>query len=1200
MNNQARKWLKVIEERKFNADDGLWLEELVCDLGHQIPEWDFVRVMHWSEWQDRDKYFPGVKPNDIGIDSVGVRPDQSLVAIQCKARSADRDLVKRDVESFLSAIGSDIWSECWIVSNVKFSAKVEQIVLGLHNERPFKLVDFVEPVRQLALSETGSYMDDPELTSMQDEAVANTVKYLKEHAQLGRVDWNFGESRGHIVMPCGTGKTRVAYRVMKKLVKSNQLVIVLVPSIALVSQIKREFQKMAKRDDLDMRTLAICSDSTAGIASTSTDENRVSIEKDRTADTGFVRSYEVVGATASNEGQVKDWLSEHTNCGSVMALFSTYQSAHHTAGGLNKLGLTAKLVIADEAHRTAGIRKISPSNPRLQERIRNFTLCHDKDRFPATYRLYQTATPRIYGKSTISEIDPRWEVRSMNDEATFGPELFRLSYRDAVERNLLSDYRIIAWAIGDSESKDATRIAEQLNKEANDQNSEKPKWTTALAMRALTMAAFLAGVLPNTQIKSMIAFCNRTKYSSDLVNAIQSQPVREWVAKYFEIQGLDVVPNLYKVAHVDASHATTVRNEVLNDLSTATIDSPFAISNVGIFGEGTDSPDLSAVAFLQPRKSPVDVIQAVGRVMRKSPNKSIGYILVPVVIPPNCDPEHFLKSSSPEEGWQELGQILQALRAHDGRIENQLQDLIEIYLPSQQGETREHLLIVEESRNQTRVFKKTTRVRDIENIIAPRNEDDSSDVLERLHKSEGDLHEIIDIEEFDEAVPPSTVTAVRVKRDGTPRVEKYLYTPVEDLKLGDSSGSLWQPDATIETGKKIIKDDKRGRGRMRTPKRNGVSSQLLRQEKVGSNIVKLGGLKLIESDLHLNLLEKSGLMPGPSRDLNLIRETVNAVAFLLRSEGLENTLAKELHMTQIRARNTGAADACAVTAVIWVNAAIMHARLSDSNLPELRSVPSLEKAICETNPAKGIMQAWQEILACDYRPIFKIALDLLTEIAFDHRAGVFDALRRTAKDATFLAGQYADMGMDHAGELFNKVMGNQQSDGAFFTRPIAAAMLSELVLYATRENDWLDESTWENIRCFDPACGSGTLLIAMLNAIKIRIRKAGGNDQILHKFHRKAVEELLLGMDINEVSLQLAACQFMIGNMNVKYDRLNLHKMSYGGDGSKPDLTSVRTGSVEVLRDPTIAKYDRILEEMDYPSENIQLSLQSCGGGGRP
>ena len=394
----AHEWLKLIEQHAENAGDGKWLEDLICDVGPDIPEWDFVKVEHWADWQDREKVFPISKPRDVGIDNVGTRGDGSYVAIQCKARRAEspNDLTNVDLGSFTQTAADQVWVERWVVSNAQFSAGIKES--NARNEaRPLKLVDFLQPVRTLAAAVE---FDDAELTEMQDEAVTCALRHLNRHSKIGRRDWNPGEARGHLVMPCGTGKTRVAYRVMKGLAKNNEITIVLVPSIALVSQIKREFQALAQRDGLPLRTLAVCSDSTAGRTEAKGNRFEDGVDKkiaqDPSIDLSKTHSYEIVGDTATNEQRVVEWLQKHQNDDSMLAIFSTYQSGHNTAAGLRELGLKARLMICDEAHRTAGIKKI----PQDGERIRNFTLCHDKDQFPATFRLYQTATPRVYKFST--------------------------------------------------------------------------------------------------------------------------------------------------------------------------------------------------------------------------------------------------------------------------------------------------------------------------------------------------------------------------------------------------------------------------------------------------------------------------------------------------------------------------------------------------------------------------------------------------------------------------------------------------------------------------------------------------------------------------------------------------------------------------------------------------------------------------------
>ena len=149
--------------------------------------------------------------------------------------------------------------------------------------------------------------------------------------------------------------------------------------------------------------------------------------------------------------------------------------------------------------------------------------------------------------------------------------------------------------------------------------------------------------------------------------------------------------NKYTLEHLDAGSGIMARDSAKEKLMNASKESPFGVLNVGIFGEGTDAPSLSAVAFLEARKSPIDVVQAVGRAMRTAPDKELGYIICPILIPPDVNPEDWLLTSNMEDGWRELGQILLAMRAHDQRIEDELADLLHLYLPSE-PETEESII----------------------------------------------------------------------------------------------------------------------------------------------------------------------------------------------------------------------------------------------------------------------------------------------------------------------------------------------------------------------------------------------------------------------------------------------------------------------------------------------------------------------------
>ena len=160
-------------------------------------------------------------------------------------------------------------------------------------------------------------------------------------------------------------------------------------------------------------------------------------------------------------------------------------------------------------------------------------------------------------------------------------------------------------------------------------------------------------------------------------------------------------------------------------------------------------------------------------------------------------------------------------------------------------------------------------------------------------------------------------------------------------------------------------------------------------------------------------------------------------------------------------------------------------------------------------------------------------------------AGLERALRHIAAEAERIAESYADMGADHAGPLFNRVMGNQASDGAFFTRPVAASIAARLTLDACGDADWSEVQVWRDHKIADLACGSGTLLAAMLTDMKRRAEEEGADTTRLAELQRLGVEETIKGLDINPVSLQLAASQLTAGNQEIRYRSMGLHLMPY-------------------------------------------------------
>ena len=244
----------------------------------------------------------------------------------------------------------------------------------------------------------------------------------------------------------------------------------------------------------------------------------------------------------------------------------------------------------------------------MDKKLRDFTVCHDELRMPARYRVYQTATPRSYNTNGKVKRNYDWVVRNMDDETVFGVELYRRSYAEAVAHGWLTDYRIIALGVND---KDAYRLANEL---AQKQTGRKGL-TTADFLKGLALALAMGGGLRHdgVSVHSSISFMNTVKASREMTDVLNSQAVREWVQQRLSEAGHEGPIAHYTFEHLDASHRVTKREMAKTLLFEGSDEEPYGILNVGIFGEGVDAPSLSAVGFLEPRKSPVEVIQAVGR-----------------------------------------------------------------------------------------------------------------------------------------------------------------------------------------------------------------------------------------------------------------------------------------------------------------------------------------------------------------------------------------------------------------------------------------------------------------------------------------------------------------------------------------------------------------------------------------------------------
>ncbi len=367
--------VREVAEMSPKHTDGKWLEYLTVKAGPYLKEWDIAECYPWDKWTERQEHFPGVNKKDIGIDLVAVRlSDGGHIAIQCKSRRLDENgqgspVSKKEIDSFASTSSGEFWAERWIVTNGNnpVNSNVRQTVKM--TGKPIKTVHIANDLQQQqdafahedVVHEQCAHCSDVHSegekrrqtkTCMQNEAVAESVRILREHEQSDSGGLPAGQARGKIILPCGTGKTRISLRIVEELTPPGELSIVLCPSIALVAQIRREY---LQRTETNIRPLAVCSDKTAGFDPEK--ESSQNTATDPTADKSFVSESEVKGKVTTDPQEIADWMKEGRSTDRISVIFGTYQSGRAIADALKETGVTAKVLIADEAHRTAGLRR---------------------------------------------------------------------------------------------------------------------------------------------------------------------------------------------------------------------------------------------------------------------------------------------------------------------------------------------------------------------------------------------------------------------------------------------------------------------------------------------------------------------------------------------------------------------------------------------------------------------------------------------------------------------------------------------------------------------------------------------------------------------------------------------------------------------------------------------------------------------------
>ncbi|MDE0659878.1 MAG: DEAD/DEAH box helicase family protein [Gammaproteobacteria bacterium] len=1018
---------RIRTESRDESEKGRWFEQLFARIALQQPEFEIDGIWRWVDWPEREE-LTGLDGRDIGIDLVARRTSGEWVAIQCKCHDERGTLGKGHIDKFFGGSQQPVFGLRWIVATCRWGPIAERAIRNAYPQ--ITQVDFRQYLH-VQLEERDAERPVQEPWPLQADAIEDAVEGLTNH------------ERGRLVMACGTGKTFTALRIAEQVVAEGQRILFAAPTIALVSQARREWLRQTTRK---LRCIVVCSDPTAGGRQENEDIRISELECPVSTDPS------VIAQSLRSDGPTR-------------VVFCTYHSLRRVTEAQAGHGAPRfDLAIADEAHRTTGALRGRSIAGRV-----NFQEFHDGQRLLAEKRLYMTATPRIYTARSKSRLASKGiKVVDMGDQQVYGPQFHLLPFAKAVEHRILSDYRVIVLGVGRASVTPALRRRLEVLSPAT---SPKNAPTTNDMTRVLGVSLAVNGVTEGTaieqpgQLPRTLAFANSIERSKWYAKALmESEVLRATTRRISDGRAMKVVAR-----HLDASASALQRNQELRALASADREGYCRIvCNVKLFTEGVDVPSLDAVAFLDPRDSQVDVVQAVGRVMRKAPGKRFGYIIIPVIIEPGRDVVAALERGT--EGYRTVGRVLRALQAHDGRLAETPARFIRVYEPTQ----------------------------------------------------------------------PALLG--------------------QGVATEDGAGS--------------------------DPREGGIQSQL--------------DLEEAEQGIYAHVAAASGLGKPGQLVADEIADAVRCASRVFQDGELEEPLAEALEL--VPEQDGGAKGVCTIAALMLANACLLQRRLRDE--PQMKTILRLDKVAGASNPGEVLEFAWEAILDKDYEPVFRPALDVLRVLPHDQATG--NAIRVVAECANRVADSLSELGYDHAGPLYHRILGSAKSDGAFYTNNLSAVLLARLS-FTSDLIDWSDSSAVENLRIIDPACGTGTLLMASLQTIKARVADRQGEmaEGQLNALHKRIVEDMLCGLDINQHGVQLAACNMTLGAPTVDYERMNLVTMAHGpqGDGSP------KAGSLEILaaaddaRDLSTVTHgapERSLETLDAEqvneSEEIRFPLRDLDG----
>ncbi len=616
---------------------------------------EYESIDLWNDWPLRGK------EGDRGIDMVVTTTSKEYIAVQCKYHQNSISL--NDISTFLtqlqSGVGEVRFKKGIIISTSNLSSNalkaIEQIRSNgmgidideiteedfIYSQIDWEKLDPTKTQDELPLC------DKKKPRSHQTEAINATKEYFSSPKN----------ARGKLIMACGTGKTYTSLKIMEAL--EPKITLFLAPSIALLSQTFREY---AQEKSEPFYASIVCSDDKVG--------------KSKNEDNDDIKFSELPIKPST---RLEDILSVHEKAqkeNKRFIIFSTYQSAlrikEAQEAGLNEIDL----IVCDEAHRTVGA--MYSSNERDDKNA--FTLCHSDENIKAKKRLYMTATPKVYSESSKAKAKESDNViYSMDDEEIFGEEIYTLNFSKAIALDLLTDYKVIILAV---RKENLSGVTNSVNKKISQLKAEGTKLDKKLINNEFVCK--IVGTHKGLAKQDLIVLDDENKEDNDLQNKTDTAPsqrainfcksintsknIKDSFETIMECYDEELKKKSFKnlkisIDHIDGTMNCKERLEKLEKLNEFQPSTCKVLSNARCLSEGVDVPALDSIVFFDGKSAMVDIIQAVGRVMRKAKHKKRGYIILPIALE-ESEIEN-LDEAVNNTNFKNIWKVIKALRSHD-------------------------------------------------------------------------------------------------------------------------------------------------------------------------------------------------------------------------------------------------------------------------------------------------------------------------------------------------------------------------------------------------------------------------------------------------------------------------------------------------------------------------------------------------------